>query len=162
MTKAPWECCRPWYNISRPWISFHQINTSTADSKSDIKHTHLHVFLRISKQCTCTFNLRKSLITARKRSLGKVMFLHLSVCSQGRGVCIRPTREVYLQGVCIHRVCLQGACIQRGLPTGGLHPWVWLWGGVCIQVGSSYWGSAQPPPGTRKAGGTHPTGMFSS
>ena len=44
----------------------------------------------------------------------------------------------------------------RGLSTGGVH----LGEGVCLQGGS-----AQPPlpphPRTRKAGGTHPTGMLS-
>ena len=56
--------------------------------------------------------------------LGKVMFLHLSVCSYDS----LPTGGVYIQGVCLQ---------------DGLHPG---------------WVGRPPPPRTRKAGGTHPTG----
>ena len=68
---------------------------------------------------------------------GKVMFLHLSVYPQGR-------RNSFGGSASRGRGCLQGVCIQGGE------------GGVCIQG----W-LPPPPPRTRKAGGTHPTGMFS-
>ena len=80
---------------------------------------------------------------------GKVIFLHLSVCSQGglpRGG-LHPGRSAYrglpLGGSASSRVCLRGsASVGRGFASREL---------------------GRPPPhsGTRKAGGTHPTGMLS-
>ena len=55
--------------------------------------------------------------------------------------------EVY--GFCIQEFCILGVCIWRSLPTGMQTPGDW----------------ADPldadPPGTRKAGSIHPTGMLS-
>ena len=65
------------------------------------------------------------------------MFLHLSVYPQGR-------RNSFGGSASRGRGCLQGVCIQGGE------------GGVCMQGGYP-----PPPPRTRKAGGTHPTGMLS-
>ena len=72
--------------------------------------------------------------------MGKVMFLHVSVIllRGGRGVCI--------QGVCLWGLHPVGVCIQWGSASGR---------------GSASVGWGLPnPPGTRKAGGMHPTGML--
>ena len=52
------------------------------------------------------------------------MFLHLSVCSQGVGVCLEGSAYggVNIQGgwgVCIQGLCIQG---EGGLPMEDLHP----------------------------------------
>ena len=63
--------------------------------------------------------IHSGLITGRKRSCGKVVFLHLSVSHSFHG-----------GGSASSAVCIQGVCIR-----GHLHPGV-----VCIQ-----WGWADPP-----------------
>ena len=76
----------------------------------------------------------RSVITVRKRSCGKVMFLHLSVILFTRGV-----------GVCVseHALGRRGLpLVPEGLPDAPL--------------------GRQPPPKTATAvDGTHPTGMHS-
>ena len=99
--------------------------------------------------------VRITLVTARKRNCGKVMFLHLSVYSQrgwlssmyhrshdqhrGRGSVSR--RGLHPGGSAYREVCIQGVCLQGDLYRGGV--------------------GLIPPAGTRKAGSTHPTGMLS-
>ena len=85
-------------------------------------------------------------ITACKRCCGEVMFLHPSVCSQGEGIGFP-------------------ACITGHMTTiqGGLHPWgnFIAYGGWSALRGSASRGVGHiPPTRTRKADGTHPTGML--
>ena len=96
------------------------------------------------------------IITSRKRSCGKVTFLHLSVCSQGEGSAFSQVCIVCLQGgQPTGGICIQGGLLTVGsLPTGGsasgcLHPGCLypgggsayrgslLTGGVCIKGGST-------------------------
>ena len=115
---------------------------------------------------------------------GKVMFLHLFVSHSvhGGGLCMMSL-PVWLPGPMF---LLGGLCPWSHVPSrgGGLHPegrgFAWgRWGlhpgerGVCIRgrrvciqggkgacIQGDSW--ADPPPsGTRKVGGTHPTGMLS-
>ena len=113
-----------------------------------------------TEKITCS-----GIFTARKRS-AKVMFLHVSVCPQGRGIpaCLAdgiPACLTGLQGcVCVYpcmscrfpgphpRGSLRGLAkgISRFIPRG-VHP-------------SMHW--CRPPQlMATTAGGTHPTGMHS-
>ena len=74
------------------------------------------------------------------------------------------------RGVCLWGVCIQGGVCLRGgsaCKEGSAYRGVCLWGGVFLhgesasRKESAYRGLARPPPWTRKAGGTHPTGMLS-
>ena len=118
--------------------------------------TALHPqYLANNRGCGTEIYILYVVFTARKRSCGNVMFLHLSVSHsvQGGGLCI---------GGCLHpggSASRGGVCIQRG----GLHPW-----GVCIQRGLHPGGfGLTPPPQSdttgygQRAGGTHPTVMYS-
>ena len=74
-------------------------------------------------------------ITTCQRSLGQGnVFSQMFVCPRGRGGGIPACITGHMTG------------IQEGIPTGGSY----------LQMGS--W---TDPTGTRKAGGTHPTGMIS-
>ena len=78
--------------------------------------------------------------TTRKRSLGQGnVFMGVCLSTERRGM---PTGGSASRGVYL------GFCIQ----------WGSAWG-VCIQGVCQVW--AEPPPRTRKASSTHPTGMLS-
>ena len=83
----------------------------------------------------------QSLVTTRKRSLGKVMFLHLCAILFTVGVCLKGD-DVCLRG--------GGASASRGVYfQGGQHP------GGSASRGQRTTGYRQ------QAGGTYPTGMHS-
>ena len=110
--------------------------------------------------------------------------MHHRSHDQGRGVCIQGSLHPGREGVCLQgesglhpgRGALHpgGSALRGYLPTGGLHPGAGglysqglptgredLHPGVCLQGRESAsregW---QIPPGTRKSGGAHPTGML--
>ena len=94
------------------------------------------------------------LFNARKRSCGKVMFLHLSVCTQGRGWLPSMHHRSHDQGG-LHPDG-EGSASRGGSAS---HPEM-----ICIQRGGSASrgaGQTPRPTRTRKAGGMHPTGIFS-
>ena len=80
------------------------------------------------------------LLTARKRSLGQGNVFTGVFLSMGGGV-----------GGFGFPACITGH--MPSIRGGGLHP-----GGSAYGGGGLGWAD---PPGTRKAGGTHPTGMLS-
>ena len=81
-------------------------------------------------------------ITARKRSCGKVMFLHLCIILFTAGLASQHASQVTWPGGSASR--------------GSLHP------GVLYPRGSAYHGGMSRPPARSEleAGGAHPTGML--
>ena len=101
----------------------------------------------------------------------KVMFSQMFVCPRGEGgLCLNP------EGSLSRGVSVQGVSVQGSLCPGGLHPGWSLSRGVSVRDlcpggvsvrGSLYKGSlsggslSRGPPVWLRAGGTHPTGMYS-
>ena len=90
----------------------------------EIGNIDISTLLHINKFCT---------ITARKRSCGKVMFLHLSVIlftggSLSRGVSVwgSLSRGSLSEGVSVQGLCLGGSMSREtplyGGRAGGMHP----------------------------------------
>ena len=104
-----------------------------------------------SKEISVTSLYRPTLTTARKRSCGKVMFLHLSV--------ILFTRGFLSMGSLSTGVSVQGGSLSRGVSVQGLSV---QWS-VCRRESLSRGSlSGRPPTAVRlRAGITHPTGMHS-
>ena len=66
--------------------------------------------------------MQNILITARKRSCGKVVFSQVFVCPRGGELASQHASQVTRPAwVCLQGVCIQGSASRGSLPQGGPH-----------------------------------------
>ena len=82
----------------------------------------MNLLVRLYETKMNVFFFCNAVVTARKRSLEKVMFLHLSVNQSVHGRRVWSLGDVVLMGgVVLRRVILEGCVLPRTRKAGGTH-----------------------------------------